>query len=157
MRLPSYLLWCTCFCSLSRVPLKWRLCKLPWPFVSLSNMHTVILLRSCLVLSWVLNSMFWLVCMCYDSFLMESNKVWGGQVVIDKNYCTSSLSSSVEVKYGSVESQLIFKVLNFWKFTRYCSLKPLWSGMGEVVPVRTSPTLHPPSPPTVHQLSWLAL
>ena len=49
------------------------------------------------------------------------------------------------------------KVLNFWKFTSYCSLKPLWSGMGEVVPARTSPTLHPPSPPTVHQLSWLSL
>ena len=25
----------------------------------------------------------------------------------------------------------------------YCSLKPLWSAMGEVVPARTSPTLHP--------------
>ena len=24
-----------------------------------------------------------------------------------------------------------------------CSLKPLWSGMGEVVPARTSLTLHP--------------
>ena len=47
--------------------------------------------------------------------------------------------------------------LNFWKFTSYCSLNPLWSGMGEVVPARTSPTLHPPSPPTVHQLSQLAL
>ena len=53
--------------------------------------------------------------------------------------------------------QLTLKVLNFWKFTSYCSLKPLWSGMGEVVPARTSPTLHPPSPPTVHQLSQLAL
>ena len=52
---------------------------------------------------------------------------------------------------------LTLKVLNFWKFTSYCSLKPLWSGMGEVVPARTSPTLHPPSPPTVHQLSRLAL
>ena len=52
---------------------------------------------------------------------------------------------------------LPLKVLNFWKFTSYCSLKPLWSGMGEVMPARTSPTLHPPSPPTVHQLSWLAL
>ena len=40
------------------------------------------------------------------------------------------------------------KVLNFWKFTCYCSLKPLWSGMGEVVPARTLPTLHPPSPPS---------
>ena len=52
---------------------------------------------------------------------------------------------------------LTLKVLNFWIFTSYCSLKVLWSGMGEVVPARTSPTLHLPSPPTVHQLSWLAL
>ena len=52
---------------------------------------------------------------------------------------------------------LTLKVLNFWKFTSYCSLKPLWSGMGEVVPARTSPTLHPPFPSTVHQLLQLAL
>ena len=52
---------------------------------------------------------------------------------------------------------LTLTVLNFWKFTSYCSLKLLWSGMGEVVPARTSPTLHPASPPTVHQLSRLAL
>ena len=52
---------------------------------------------------------------------------------------------------------LTLKVLNFWKFPSYCSLKPLRSGMGEVVLARTSLTLHPPSPPTVHQLSWLAL
>ena len=55
------------------------------------------------------------------------------------------------------KGQLTLKVLNFSKFTSYCSLKPLWSGMGEVVPARISPTLHPPSPPTVHQLSRLAL
>ena len=35
----------------------------------------------------------------------------------------------------------------------YCSLKPLCSGMREVVPARTSPTLHPPSPRTVLSLS----
>ena len=29
--------------------------------------------------------------------------------------------------------------------------------MGEVVPARTSPILHPPSPPTVHQLLRLVL
>ena len=58
---------------------------------------------------------------------------------------------------------LTLKVLNFWKFTitiyylLLCSLKTLWSGMGEVVSAHTSPTLHPPSPPTVHQLSRLAL
>ena len=31
----------------------------------------------------------------------------------------------------------------------YCSLKSLWSGMGVVVPARTWPPRHPPSPPTV--------
>ena len=35
----------------------------------------------------------------------------------------------------------------------YCNLKPLCSGMGEVVPARTSPTLLPPSPRTVLSLS----
>ena len=35
----------------------------------------------------------------------------------------------------------------------YCSLTPLCSGMGEVVPARTSPTLLPPSPRTVLSLS----
>ena len=37
--------------------------------------------------------------------------------------------------------------------TKMCSLKPLCSGMGEVVPARTSPTLLPPSPRTVLSLS----
>ena len=40
-----------------------------------------------------------------------------------------------------------------WIFDSYCSLKPLCSGMGEVVPARTSPTLLPPSPRTVLSLS----
>ena len=35
----------------------------------------------------------------------------------------------------------------------YCSLKALCSGMGEVVPARTLPTLLPPSPRTVLSLS----
>ena len=66
---------------------------------------------------------------------------------------TVSESKSIATFTSTV---LTLKVLNFWKFASYCSLKPLWSGMEEVVPARTSPTLHPPSPPTVHQLSWLA-
>ena len=33
--------------------------------------------------------------------------------------------------------------------TVYCSIKPVCSGLGEVVPARTSPTLLPPSPCTV--------
>ena len=69
----------------------------------------------------------------------------------------TSLAASYETIVRGPVHVLTLKVLNFWKFTRYCSSKPLWSGMGEVVPARTSPTLHPPSPPTVHQLSWLAL
>ena len=59
-------------------------------------------------------------------------------------------------------SLLTLKVLHFWKLTykwsgwisdSYCSLKPLCSGIGEVVPARTSPTLPPPSPRTVLSLS----
>ena len=52
---------------------------------------------------------------------------------------------------------LTLTVLNFWKLTSYYSLKHFWSGMGEVVPARTSPTLHLPSLPTVHQLSLKCL
>ena len=66
------------------------------------------------------------------------------------------LFKSVQMHKLSWLALLTLKVLNFWKFISYCSLKPLWSGMGEIVPARTSPTLHPPSPPTVHQLLWLA-
>ena len=40
-----------------------------------------------------------------------------------------------------------------WISDSYCSIKPLCSGMGEVVPARTSPTLLPPSPRTVLSLS----
>ena len=40
-----------------------------------------------------------------------------------------------------------------WISDSYCSLKPLCSGMGEVVPARTSPTLLPPSPRTVLSFS----
>ena len=36
-----------------------------------------------------------------------------------------------------------------WISDSYCSIKPLCSDMGEVVPARTSPTLLPPSPRTV--------
>ena len=39
-----------------------------------------------------------------------------------------------------------------WISDSYCTLKPLCSGMGEVVPARTSPTLVPPSPRTVLSL-----
>ena len=58
---------------------------------------------------------------------------------------------------GKNNIQLTLKVLNFWKFTSYCSLKTLmvghWrSSAGSYLADPTSP-----SPPTVHQLSRLAL
>ena len=40
-----------------------------------------------------------------------------------------------------------------WVSDSYCCIKPLCSGMGEVVPARTSPTLLPPSPRTVLSFS----
>ena len=67
-------------------------------------------------------------------------------------YTRLSSKTNWGVKYGYCTLTVTLNVLNFWKLTSYCSLKPLWSGMGEVVPSRTSPTLHPPSPPTVHPI-----
>ena len=80
-----------------------------------------------------------------------------GKIVVGWIWYRFQTLCYVSLPLASWSSALTLKVLNFWKFTSYCSLKPLWSGMGEVVPACTSPTLHPPSPPTVHQLSWLAL
>ena len=77
--------------------------------------------------------------------------------LIDSVMYTNIKENTQKYIFSPLKHNLTLKVLNFWKFTNYCSLKPLWSGMGEVVPARTSPTLHPPSPPTVHQLSRLAL
>ena len=60
--------------------------------------------------------------------------------------------------------EITLKVLYFRKFTQkwsgcisdsYCSLKSLWSGLGEEVPAHTLPTLHRPSPHTVLYLSCL--
>ena len=43
-----------------------------------------------------------------------------------------------------------------WISDSYSSLKPLCSGMGEVVPARTSPTLLPPSPRRVAKDVWFS-
>ena len=57
----------------------------------------------------------------------------------------SNANHSTYIVYNPFHSiwVLTLKVLNFWKLTSYCSLKPLWSGMGEVVMAHTLPTLHP--------------
>ena len=81
-------------------------------------------------------------------------------ILLHESYDTHDIFSM----WGVSGFLLTLKVLNFWNFTQkwsgwiansYRSLKPLWSGMGEVVPARTSPTLYPPSPPTELYLSCL--
>ena len=79
------------------------------------------------------------------------------QTLWDQERQAHNFTGQVHCEQSHKSYCLTLKVLNFWTFTSYCCLKPLWSDMGEVVPARTSPTLHPPSPPTVHQLSRLAL
>ena len=59
------------------------------------------------------------------------------------NICTFGLTLTLPGPSAGVSGSL----------DSYCSLKPLCSGMGKVVPARTSPTLLPPSPRTVLSLS----
>ena len=68
---------------------------------------------------------------------------------------TISVTTALHVVLPSIvmPALLTLKVLNVWKVTSYCSLKPLWLGMGQVVSYLADPT----SPPTVRQLSRLAL
>ena len=51
-------------------------------------------------------------------------------------------------KFLKIHSEMEWVGL-FFISDSYCSLKLLWSGMGEEVKACTSPTLHPPSPSTV--------
>ena len=82
----------------------------------------------------------------------------------DKSSSYSVLHLEGDGTFRDATMRLALKVLDFWNsfrnriggsLTVTVSLKPLWSGMGEVVPARTLPTLHPPCPPTV--LSWSCL
>ena len=97
-------------------------------------------------------SLFLFVCVCLVYVLLLF--FWLSYVVLVFFFCKVLWCISAADKRSELWVLLALRVLNFWKFTSYCSLKTLWSGMGEVVPART---LHPPSPPTVHQLLWLAL
>ena len=90
------------------------------------------------------------------AFNIIPNTTWSNATYKKTTKCSKLID--ISSTWNIISSmQLTLNVLNFWKLTSYCSLKPLWSGMGEVVPARTSPTLYPRPPPTVHQLSWLAL
>ena len=74
---------------------------------------------------------------------------------------TSTNARSVKIRQGllKVHSGLLTLTLPglsagvSGSLDSYCSLEPLCSGMGEVVPARTSPTVLPPSPRTVLSLS----
>ena len=94
----------------------------------------------------------------YKSLKMHLDLTWGDyqQAVINEYphmLAGSILGTDVchwmfkKSQYGSRSTRWLFKQkcpwdltlkgLNFWKFTSYCNLKPLWSGMEEVVPART--------------------
>ena len=83
-------------------------------------------------------------CVNSDISLKSFLNISSGKFIQSDIYLRISVTVWADIGLGLF--LLTLKVLNFWKFTSYCSLKPLWSGMGEVVPARTSPTLHPPIP-----------
>ena len=70
----------------------------------------------------------------------ESHAI-GSPVKLDRSHCTAL------IRVPSCDRSRLW-VGTYTQSVLY-NLKPLWSGMGEVVPARTSPTLHPPSPPTM--------
>ena len=105
-----------------------------------------------LIAEWLEQASQWHEMYGHDLEVMSLNPGW-----VELGVRSTSALSCTWTKTKNKYTYLTLKVLNFWKFTSYCSLKLSWSGMGEVVPARTSPTLHPSSPPTVHQLSRLAL
>ena len=70
-------------------------------------------------------------------------------LLLSRNF-TKGAQTGVHLLFES--PALTLKVLIFWKFTSYCTSKPLWSGIGEVP--RRPYIPHPL--PTVHQLLWLA-
>ena len=140
----------------------------PWVVVNEKKKHTNKYTRPCV---YILHTLY--VLLQYNHYWRFLNTAPGHSMYLENPYlialifwivpqglCSKISGSCVFpancVVIGYYDPILTLTVLNFWKFTSYCSLKPLWSGMGEVVPARTSPTLHPPSPPTMHQLSWLA-
>ena len=60
----------------------------------------------------------------------RSNIFWE---LLEGTFTSTLKSKSTQQRaLNTQNSKLTLKVLNFWKLTSYCSLKPLWLGMGEV-------------------------
>ena len=80
-----------------------------------------------------------------------SPREWSTPVIMHSlNDLLLLLLSTIRVINTYTAKPVCWRELISWS---YCSLKPLCSGMGEVVPARTLPTLLPPSPRTVLSLS----
>ena len=75
--------------------------------------------------------------------------------LVNGNFCTYVLKKTPSRPVTALVYDVygLYGCWNGWISDNYCSLKPLCSGMEEVVPARTSPTLLPPSPRTVLSLS----
>ena len=81
--------------------------------------------------------------------MLNMPKVASSWFFISRVYSTRKCKKTSVMSQNEVELKKGTFPLNY----NYCSLKPLCSGMGEVVPARTSPILLPPSSRTVLWLS----
>ena len=91
----------------------------------------------------------WCLSQCCDLNIFYSDETdWAWHKTRQCPLCSSVIESQcITLKLPGLAAVVISD--------SYCSLKPLWSGMRDVVPARTSPPLHPPSPPTVLWLPCL--
>ena len=120
--------------------------------------HKTLLQRS----SFYLNNKV-IVYFCFQGHIGRC--VWGIGLLHDENIIPEIIKLAEESGVFSVRGWVMVNGGFFNTYTAkpvcwnglisnsYCRLKPLCSGMGEVVPARTSPTLLPPSPRTVLSLS----
>ena len=107
----------------------------------------------CLVHSYfIIIQSLWLILVDYQICRTKSRHALTGQIsVLPSQLITGILPPILLPYFNAYTAKPV--CWNGWISDSYCSLKPLCSGMGEVVLARTSPTLLPPSPRTVLSLS----
>ena len=77
----------------------------------------------------------------HNSATIKCYRLWNSK----STHCILDQDQHIK-QTGWIFTVLMLRLSYVW-VSSYCSLKPLWSGMGEVVLASTLPTLHPPSPP----------
>ena len=124
------------------------LCRVLWKFPSRKHCSTCPQQSKSLMAEWLEQASQWHEMCCHDLEVMSSNpsRVELGELGVHGTSVVSHTLITLTARPGCWSGLIS---------DSYYSLKPLWSRMGEVVPARTSPTLHPPSPPTVLLLPCL--